>query len=776
MLRQDGKSPIFSGKPGYLEMLQKWLISFVPIVFLIACNSGTGTDNTEKKDSLAIRREFASSPVLTPSASLKHLQVEEGFTIELMAAEPLVVAPVAMTFDEQSRAWVVEMQGYMPDTAGTGEDIATGKIVILEDTNRDGKSDLRKIFLDSLILPRAICLIENGVLVAEPPNLWFVERNGDIAGKKILVDAQYAEGGNVEHQPNGLLRNIDNWIYNAKSSFRYKKKGNEWLKEKTHFRGQWGLSNDDYGRLYYNHNSANVLGDYFFPSLGATNSNQKKINGFNEKIVSDNRVYPARANTGVNRGYMKGFLDSNLRLVNFTAACGPLVYRGHLFGDSYYGNAFVPEPSANLVKRNILAENGYLLSGKQAYRGKEFLASTDERFRPVNCYNAPDGALYVLDMYRGIIQHKTFLTDYLKKEIKDRELTQPLSCGRIYRVVPSGKKASAVNFPEDPVELVKLFEHSNGWVREKAQQLIIDKKYTQAIPELRAYVNDAKKPLPLIHSLWILAEWGELKSDDLIRLLQQSEPHVRIEALNVLPAVMTKSNYKAFVPALQQMLQQDSLSAPVIVFLANDIRKLDAAAAETILQTAVKNYPNNRFVADAVLGNLKGRERQFRETISDTSLLIRKQLDKLIADITQSKNDANFRELAKKYPEGFEVYKSICQTCHGSDGNGLQSLAPPLNRSEWVTGSKERLTAIVLFGMTGPIKVNDKLYKAPEIVGEMPGIANNKELKEEEIAQLLSFIRNAWSNKASEVTANDVEKVRRKYEGRQKAFTMEELK
>ena len=192
------------------------------------------------------------------------------------------------------------------------------------------------------------------------------------------------------------------------------------------------MSNDDYGRLYYNHNSANVLGDYFFPSLGSTNINQKRVSGFNEKIVADNRVYPVRATTGVNRGYSKGILNSKLRLENFTAACGPLIYRAQLFGDAYYGNAFVPEPSANLVKRNILKENGYIVTGSQAYHEKEFLASTDERFRPVNIHGGPDGALYVVDMYRGIIQHKTYLTDYLKKEITDRELTQPLSLSLIH--------------------------------------------------------------------------------------------------------------------------------------------------------------------------------------------------------------------------------------------------------------------------------------------------------------------------------------------------------
>jgi glucose/arabinose dehydrogenase len=110
-----------------------------------------------------------------------------------------------------------------------------------------------------------------------------------------------------------------------------------------------------------------------------------------------------------------------------------------LFGAEYQENAFVGEPSANLIKRNVLNDTGYRVKGTQAYQGKEFLTSTDERFRPVTLYNGPDGALYVIDFYRGIIQHKTYLTSYLKNEIRSRELTNPINSGRIYKIVPQKK-------------------------------------------------------------------------------------------------------------------------------------------------------------------------------------------------------------------------------------------------------------------------------------------------------------------------------------------------
>ena len=121
------------------------------------------------------------------------------------------------------------------------------------------------------------------------------------------------------------------------------------------------------------------------------------------------------------------------------------------------------------------------------------------------------------------------------------------------------------------------------------------------------------------------------------------------------------------------------------------------------------------------------------------------------------------------------MFASTCQTCHGPDGNGVRSLAPPLNKSEWVTGDKDKLIPIVLFGLTGPVTVNGHLYKAPEINGDMPGIGYDEDLPNEDVAQLLSYIRKSWQNNASKVTAEEVKKVRESLKGRQNAFTVEEL-
>jgi hypothetical protein len=149
-----------------------------------------------------------------PKISLDGYKIEEGFDLQIIAAEPNLKAPVSMDFDNKGRMWVVEMINYMPNLEGIGEEEPTGRISILEDLDHDGTIDHRKTFLDKLVLPRALAHVYGGLLYVDGPKLYFVEIKNDKPGKKTLVDPLYADGGNVEHSSNGLMMNIDNWIYN----------------------------------------------------------------------------------------------------------------------------------------------------------------------------------------------------------------------------------------------------------------------------------------------------------------------------------------------------------------------------------------------------------------------------------------------------------------------------------------------------------------------------------------------------------------------------------
>jgi mono/diheme cytochrome c family protein len=723
------------------------------------------------------KADINSSPVVPASESISKMKLEPGMAITMIASEPLISTPVAITFDKYNRIWAIEMENYMPDTSGKGENIPIGKIVILSDKNKDGIMDERKIVIDSLILPRAFCLIENGILVAEPPRLYFYELANDKVIKRLLVDAKYTEGGNVEHQPNGLYRALDNWIYNANSEKRYRKQGDKWLTQRAHGKGQWGITQDDQGRMYANDNSVNLQGDYFPPGLGLTNKNQKGMSGFNERTVADNRVFPIRPTPGVNRGYMKGILDDSLRLVNMTAACGPMIYRGGLFGPDYQFNAFVAEPSANLIKRNILTEKGNVVKGKEAYHGREFLASVDERFRPVSLYDGPDGALYIADMYRGIIQHKTYLTPYLANEIDKRKLTQPLSCGRLYKVYPAGKKLVNVTFPEDPIKLVALLGNANGYVRDKAQQILVDSKPQLAIPALQAALK-SDNPLFVTHALWTLEGFGILKADDVLALLQSPQWKIRMQALTASPVVIAQKNYKQFIAVLTPLVN-DTTAAPYVGFVANSIKKFDQKAADELLFSLAKRYPRNSYVSDAIIAATEGREQAFQKQmlafLPDTSLAINKRIDKVVVAIEDAKLNSDPALMAKYYPRGVAIYGTVCKTCHGEDGNGVTALAPPLNKSEIVNGNKTVMISILLKGLSGPVKVAGHVYTAPEIAGEMPGFADNKDFTDDDLAQVMNFVRRSWQNKGDKINAADVKILRTKLASRQKTFTMDEL-
>jgi mono/diheme cytochrome c family protein len=168
-------------------------------------------------------------------------------------------------------------------------------------------------------------------------------------------------------------------------------------------------------------------------------------------------------------------------------------------------------------------------------------------------------------------------------------------------------------------------------------------------------------------------------------------------------------------------------------------------------------------------------QREVAASVPDTRLAIHKQLQRVVTNIKNDRNSRNSEALKKEFPKGMAMFNATCQTCHGADGNGVNALGPPLNGSEWVTGRKDKLISIVLFGLTGPIHVKGHLYKAPEITGDMPGIGYNKDLSNEDIAQLLSFIRKSWQNNAEKISAEEVTKVRENLRGRQKAFTEEEL-
>ncbi len=718
-----------------------------------------------------------------PEISLSDYKIEEGFELKMIASEPLLVAPVAMDFDLQGRMWVAEMTSYMSDIDGVGEDEPNGTIKILEDRDGDGVMDHSKIFLEGLVLPRALALVYGGLLYAEPPNLWFVEIDGDQPGKRTLVDAAYAVEGNPEHQPNGLLLNIDNWIYSAKAHTRYQRKDGKWYKEATSFRGQWGISKDNFGRLYYNDNSRQLLGDYVLPNRLINNQHHIPKAAVNQMLTKDQRVYPLQA-IDVNRGYAEGVLDKDSLLVNVTAACGPLVYRGGRFPKGYDQNAFVCVPEANLIKRNILTFHQDHTTAKQAYEGKEFLASLDEGFRPVNLYNGPDGKMYVIDMHRGVIGHHAYLSPYLKKKILEKQMDTLISKGRILSIQNKEERAAKIPLLEqlDASELVALLKDSNGWIRDHAQHLMIYKKHTKAVPWLIKMAKNTEFPLAQMHALHTLKGLDALTYPVLKNVMLSSNSEVVSHGI----VLMEDFAIEEYGAATQKLFEDLAIKNELdidLYLLATLGRwtKISKERFSPLLFKLAEKHKSKPIFTDAILSGVGEIAIAFSEDLETHNVLKESDLaSALVVSLerrAEEKTNPIFSEemlSEDNRTRGVKLFRQICSSCHGSSGEGIEGLAPPLMNSEYVASMPiEKLGLIILHGLKGPVHVNGKLY---EMNSAMPGLLSNTALSDKDIADVMAYVTNAFSDTPRGIEEEKIKELRKRIPQSGSEYTEEELK
>ena len=321
------------------------------------------------------------------------------------------------------------------------------------------------------------------MLVGEPPNAWLMhDTNGDLRmdTKELVTDQYGRREARVEQNANDFEWGLDNWMYTADSDIYMRFKNGKFEVQKTLSRGEWGATHDDAGRIYRNTNESSVHVDFVPTSYFARNPNLLRTRGSYEALRDDenlvNVVWPARPNPGTNRAYQLGIDRPDGTLFHFTSVCAPRIYRGDRLPAELNGNVFVAEPAANLVSRIILNDDGTTLRARKAYDKGEFLVSTDERFRPVYLSNAPDGTLYIVDMYRGVIQQRADITEYLRDHILTNKLEQPTGLGRIYRVVheTTRRDSKRMSAPTS-AQLVETLSHPNGWWRDTAQRLLVER-------------------------------------------------------------------------------------------------------------------------------------------------------------------------------------------------------------------------------------------------------------------------------------------------------------
>ncbi len=701
--------------------------------------------------------------------------LKDGYAIQVIAAEPLLNSPVAMTFDEKGRIWAVELPGYMRDIEGSDEEKADGKIVILTDENEDGVMDQRQVFKKGLVAPRTLLHAYGGLLYSNGTKLWWAKLQDTKVVKQELVDSLYVVGGNIEHQPNGLLYHLDNWIYSARSNARYRLEDGKWRREVTSFRGQWGLSVDIDGRLYSNNNSVAIVTDRTMPNQLLQNPYQKLRFGINQDIAPNKNLYGYQA-TSVNRGYQKGVLDETGKIKRLTSACSPLVYTGDLLGEDCFQHTFVCAPEANVVKRYVLEERDGIKTAVPAYDSSEFLVSTDETFRPINLYNAPDGSMYVLDLRKGVIQHRAYMTSYLRENILEKGLDSINGLGRIYRITSTENQVQkARNLSElSESELVELLASPLAYERNFAQQQLIFRQATSAQKTIEKIALATENPYGQLHALWVLEGLNAFEKDLWTQLVASPQEPIIHETLIRFSAFGEEDE----AAQLAYFEKVAALDHPYINWqLAIRLGQMGVPdAREVLLQLAEANR-NDVVMCEAIISGITGKESEFLEQLEplDTPDSLSHFLQTVIQHQQSDKPQVSPLP-TKTYKDdrtaGFALYSTHCSSCHGLDGIGKSNLAPPLMDSEYVGGSKDRLIALVLNGMQGPVTVNGKVY---HIATPMPGIKDNPALTDKDIADLLIFLRNSFSLSDTDVREADIAKWREKLKDRTQLFTEEEL-
>jgi len=478
-------------------------------------------------------------PPLSPTAARAAFRVQAGYRVELAAAEPDVVDPVFVAFDERGRMWVAEMPGY-PTGGPTGAG-ARGRIKILTDPDGDGRYELASLFADNLGYVHGLQPWRKGVIVTMAPDIvYLVDENDD--GRMDRKERWYTgfSTSNPQLYVNTPTFALDNWVYAANGlrggGVRSVRRGHGQIVSirDRDFRfdplsgayeavaggGQYGLTFDAWGNRFIcsnrNHIRHVVMELVYLeraPYLPVT------------RPVVDIPDHGAAAQLFT---LSSNWTTSNLHRGTFTAACGLSIYIGDTL-TGLRGDAFVCDPTANVVHRDRLVPRGATFVAQRVPADREFIASPDDWFRPVHTTTGPDGALYIVDMYRAVIEHP----DFMPPELKNRpDLYEGNTLGRIWRVVPTEHRTVRVELPRTATDLVEALGSPNGWVRRTAQRLLVQQGRREAVPALRAALSSAN-PLKQLHALWTLAGMHALQESDLLRTLRAKDPHVVENAIRV---------------------------------------------------------------------------------------------------------------------------------------------------------------------------------------------------------------------------------------------------
>lgn len=681
---------------------------------------------------------------------MKHFELPEGYSLELVLSDPEIEEPVVCVFDGNGRMFVAQMRTYMQDIDGTTKFEKTSRVSMHEDTNGDGKMDKHTVFIDKLLLPRILLPLDDRLIVGETNTLdlySYRDTNGDgVADEKKLIYKGGERGGNLEHQPSGLIWSMDNWLYTTYNAYRLRlTPDGKMIKESTAANGgQWGLTQDNHGKPWY----VNAGGE-----IGPLNFQQPIVYGaFNvpDQYPPDYReVYPLvlkpRQMPDVQGGPLR-FHPENKLLNHFTATCGAEVYRGDRLPKDLQGDLLFSEPVGRLIRRSKITVKDGVTYLRNVYPKSEFIRSTDANFRAVNMVTAPDGTLYIVDMYRGIIQEGNWVQEgsYLRKVVQQYQMDKNFARGRIYRLVHKdfkrGPQPKMLN--QSSVELVNHLEHANGWWRDTAQKLIILKGDAAVVPALVTMAQSGDNYLARMHALWTL-EGLEALSQDLIReKLADKNPQVRAAAIRVSESLFKKDDASLLV----------------------DLKKMAADKDPNVV---------TQYMMTSKLLKLPDYKKDIASTITKHKARGIQDFGNQLLKGTQGGPSRLTVEQIKTMKAGAIIFNSLCFACHAQDGKGMpipgtdgKTMAASFVGSKILATHPDMSINVVLHGLTGP--VDGKTFP-----GEMISMQSNGD---EWVANVISYVRNSFGNRYGFISSKDVARVRKENQARLKPWTIEELR
>jgi mono/diheme cytochrome c family protein/glucose/arabinose dehydrogenase len=685
-------------------------------------------------------------PILSPEEELKTFQLPEGYRMELVMSEPNILEPVACVFDGNGRMYVPELRTYMQDIDGNNEVVPGGVVSRHESTRGDGVFDKHTVFADKLTLPREVLPLLDRVLIGQTDTndvYAFQDTKGEgVADKKEMFYAGGPRGGNLEHQQSGLVWGMDNWIYQAVNAFRLRISGKDVVMEKTPGNGaQWGLAQDDYGKMWFSNGGAEKGPIKFQEPIiyGGFDAPNQETPDFLE-------VYPLVGLADVQGGYSR-FRPADKTLNHFTASCGQTIFRGDRLPADLRGDFLIGEPVGRLIRRAKVENHEGITFLKNAYDHSEFIRSTDPNFRPVNMTTGPDGCLYIVDMYRGIIQEGNWVREgsYLRKVVKQYDMQKNVDHGRIWRLVHKDFKPGPQPhmLSESPAQLVAHLDHPNGWWRDTAQMLIVLHGDKSVAPALNEMARTDKNALARIHAMWTLEGLGALDATLVREKLKDADPHVRIAAVQNSEPFLKKGDAQLMTDV--RALAKDSDPNVVI---------------QVMLTGKLLNWPDYSKFAQFTMAASPAAG---VKTIGNLVLNAGHEFE---ARLYSGSEMAQLRH-------GESIYQELCFACHGYTGTGMPmdgaapgaTIAPPQAGSRDVLDYKETPIRILLKGLSGPVGGKD--YTAQMV----PMDTNDDQW----IADVISYCRNSFGNHGSVVSPKEVAAFRAEAKSRSAPWTLEEL-